>query len=156
MQIIDDHYHMEHRSIAKRSITPSDHHQRRLNDDNRVAWSEQQRAKSRQKRDFLRLKPTRSISKLLNDPKWSSMWYLNVSIVIDIDGIYYYCNNVICSVLNWTNLFILFKIIRKNEARERKLKFIAKIWNCHGKFYANQIWTLVLPTKLIRVFLRGV
>lgn len=75
---------MAHRSIAKRSIEPSLHHQRRLNDDNRVAWSQQQRAKSRQKRDFLRVKPTRSISKLLNDPKWSTMWYLNVSIVIDI------------------------------------------------------------------------
>lgn len=74
---------MEHRSIAKRSISPSHHHQRRLDEDNRVAWSKQQRAKSRQKRDFTRLKPVRSISKLLNDPKWSNMWYLNVSIVID-------------------------------------------------------------------------
>jgi hypothetical protein len=81
LQIIDDHYHMEHRSIAKRSISASHHHQRRLNEDNRVAWSEQQRAKSRQKRDFTRLKP-KSISKLMNDPKWSSMWYLNVSILL--------------------------------------------------------------------------
>lgn len=81
-QIIDDHYHFEHRSIAKRSISPSNHHQRRLDEDNRVAWSQQQRAKSRQKRDFTRLKPVRSLSKLLNDPKWSNMWYLNVSIVI--------------------------------------------------------------------------
>lgn len=71
---------MEHRSIAKRSISPAHHHQRRLNEDNRVAWSKQQTAKSRQKRDFTRLKP-KSISKLLNDPKWSSMWYLNVSII---------------------------------------------------------------------------
>ncbi|XP_070490014.1 furin-like protease kpc-1 isoform X2 [Chironomus tepperi] len=75
-RIIDDHYHMEHRSIAKRSISPAHHHQRRLNEDNRVVWSKQQTAKSRQKRDFTRLKP-KSISKLLNDPKWSSMWYLN-------------------------------------------------------------------------------
>ncbi|KAL7018935.1 hypothetical protein ACKWTF_010956 [Chironomus riparius] len=75
-RIIDDHYHMEHRSIAKRSISPSHHHQRRLNEDNRVVWSKQQTAKSRQKRDFTRLKP-KSVSKLLNDPKWSSMWYLN-------------------------------------------------------------------------------
>lgn len=79
-QIIDDHYHMEHRSIAKRSISPSHHHQRRLNEDNRVVWSKQQTAKSRQKRDFTRLKP-KSVSKLLNDPKWTSMWYLNVSII---------------------------------------------------------------------------
>lgn len=71
---------MEHRSIAKRSISPSHHHQRRLNGDNRVVWSEQQRAKSRQKRDFTRLK-AKSVSKLLNDPKWSSMWYLNVSML---------------------------------------------------------------------------
>lgn len=92
MQIIDDHYHMEHRSIAKRSISPSHHHQRRLNEDNRVAWSKQQKAKSRQKRDFTRLKP-KSISKLLNDPKWSSMWYLNVSII----DIYFFCCCTSCS-----------------------------------------------------------
>lgn len=76
LQIFDDHYHFEHRSIAKRSIMPSQHHQNLLDDDDRVHWSKQQRAKSRQKRDFTRLKPTKTYTKILNDPKWTAMWYL--------------------------------------------------------------------------------
>lgn len=75
-QILDDHYHFEHKTLVKRSISPSHHHQRRLDDDDRVVWSKQQRAKSRQKRDFTRLKPLKSFTSLLNDPKWPSMWYL--------------------------------------------------------------------------------
>jgi hypothetical protein len=75
-QIIDDHYHFEHKKLVKRSIEPSHHHQNRLNEDDRVAWHQQQRVKSRQKRDFTRLKPVKTSSSLLNDPKWSSMWYL--------------------------------------------------------------------------------
>ncbi|CRL05005.1 CLUMA_CG018231, isoform A [Clunio marinus] len=76
-KIFDDHYHFEHKSLTKRSIEPSNHHQRRLDEDGRVVWSKQQRAKSRQKRDFTRLKPVKSLATLLNDPKWPSMWYLN-------------------------------------------------------------------------------
>ena len=76
LQIFDDHYHFEHKTLVKRSISPSHHHQRRLSDDDRVLWSKQQRAKSRQKRDFTRLKPLKSFTSLLNDPKWPSMWYL--------------------------------------------------------------------------------
>lgn len=75
-QIIEDHYHFEHKSLVKRSISPSHPHQRRLNDDERVVWSKQQRVKSRQKRDGTRLKPIKSFTSLLNDPKWPSMWYL--------------------------------------------------------------------------------
>lgn len=76
LQIFDDHYHFEHKTLVKRSISPSHHHQRRLNDDDRVVWSKQQRAKSRQKRDSTRLKPPKSFTGLLNDPRWPSMWYL--------------------------------------------------------------------------------
>ena len=75
-QIIDDHYHFEHKTLVKRSIDPSHHHQRRLNEDDRIAWSSQQRAKSRQKRDYTRLKPVKTATALMNDPKWSQMWYL--------------------------------------------------------------------------------
>jgi len=76
LQIIDEHYHFEHRTLTKRSISPSKHHQRALEKDDRVLWSQQQRAKSRQKRDFTRLKPIKTLSKILNDPKWPAMWYL--------------------------------------------------------------------------------
>lgn len=64
--------------MSKRSISPSHHHQSHLDTDDRVRWSQQQRAKSRQKRDYV--KPNRQSSSryinLLNDPKWPLMWYL--------------------------------------------------------------------------------
>jgi Peptidase S8 pro-domain len=77
LQIIDDHYHFHHNSVSKRSINPSHHHQTRLDADDRVRWSKQQRAKSRQKRDLVKIRNTRPWSSiLLNDPKWPLMWYL--------------------------------------------------------------------------------
>lgn len=78
-QIIDDYYHFHHNSVSKRSISPSHRHQGRLDEDHRVRWAKQQRAKSRRKRDFLRLRqPQSSLSNYMpwNDPKWSHMWYL--------------------------------------------------------------------------------
>lgn len=81
-QIFSDHYHFHHAAIRKRSIEPSNHHQNRLDNDHRVKWSKQQRVKSRQKRDFLHLRPPRAVHVngryrlSLNDPKWPQMWYL--------------------------------------------------------------------------------
>lgn len=76
LQIFDDHYHFVHRRLAKRSLSPSEHHQTRLENDDRVRWSKQQRVKSRQKRDFVRTKSYKIYSSVLNDPKWPAMWYL--------------------------------------------------------------------------------
>lgn len=76
-QIFDDYYHFHHNHVTKRSIGPSHDHQHRLNDDDRVHWSRQQRAKSRQKRDLIRSRPPKSWNGIqLNDPKWPLMWYL--------------------------------------------------------------------------------
>lgn len=75
-QIFDDHYHFIHRRLAKRSLEPSNHHQNKLENDDRVRWSKQQRAKSRQKRDLLRTKSIKTLNNILNDPKWPAMWYL--------------------------------------------------------------------------------
>lgn len=84
-QIFDDHYHFHHHELRKRSVEPSHHHQTRLNDDNRVRWSKQQRIKSRKKRDFLSFHEPKSppypitMGKnrvLTSDPKWPQMWYL--------------------------------------------------------------------------------
>lgn len=84
-QIFDDHYHFAHHSVAKRSIEPAHHNQKKLNDDDRVVWSKQQRAKSRQKRDYIRLKPARTFTaSLLNDPKWQFQWYLVRNKIIQI------------------------------------------------------------------------
>lgn len=81
LQIIDDHYHFHHNHVQRRSIRPSDEHHGRLTGDRRVHWALQQRAKSRQKRDFMRQRPSRTslaaeMRMPLNDPKWSQMWYL--------------------------------------------------------------------------------
>jgi furin len=63
--------------VSKRSINPSHHHQNRLESDDRVRWSKQQRAKSRPKRDLIKIRNTRPWNSiLLNDPKWPLMWYL--------------------------------------------------------------------------------
>ncbi|XP_017481482.1 PREDICTED: furin-like protease 1, isoforms 1/1-X/2 [Rhagoletis zephyria] len=84
-KIFDDHYHFAHHTVSKRSLMPSVPHQTRLDDDNRVHWAKQQQAKSRRKRDYIRMRPSRTSSRALsqvdtvplNDPKWAQMWYLN-------------------------------------------------------------------------------
>ncbi|XP_064535723.1 furin-like protease 1 isoform X1 [Drosophila montana] len=84
-KIFDDHYHFAHHKVSKRSLTPATHHQTRLDLDERVHWAKQQRAKSRSKRDFIRMRPSRTSSRAMSqvdvmtfdDPKWPQMWYLN-------------------------------------------------------------------------------
>ncbi|XP_061392990.1 furin-like protease 1 [Musca vetustissima] len=85
-KIFDDHYLFAHHKVAKRSLEPSEHHQARLDEDERVDWAKQQIAKSRRKRDFIRMRPSRTSSRSalsrvkampFTDPKWEHMWYLN-------------------------------------------------------------------------------
>ncbi|XP_018797641.1 PREDICTED: furin-like protease 1 isoform X1 [Bactrocera latifrons] len=84
-KIFENHYHFAHHKVSKRSLTPSQLHQTRLDEDYRVQWARQQQAKSRQKRDYIRMRPSRTSSRALsqvdtvplNDPKWAQMWYLN-------------------------------------------------------------------------------
>ncbi|KAL9873165.1 furin-like protease 1 isoform 1-T12 [Glossina fuscipes fuscipes] len=85
-KIFGDHYHFAHHKVSKRSLVPALPHQSRLAKDKRVKWSQQQIAKSRQKRDFIRIRPSRTSSSRalslvdavpFSDPKWSQMWYLN-------------------------------------------------------------------------------
>ncbi|XP_017018532.1 furin-like protease 1 isoform X2 [Drosophila kikkawai] len=84
-KIFDDHYHFAHHKVSKRSLSPATHHQTRLDDDDRVHWAKQQRAKSRSKRDFIRMRPSRTSSRAMSqvdampfdDAKWPQMWYLN-------------------------------------------------------------------------------
>jgi len=84
LQIFDDHYHFAHHKVSKRSLSPATHHQTRLDDDDRVHWAKQQRAKSRSKRDFIRMRPSRTSSRAMSmvdamsfdDSKWPQMWYL--------------------------------------------------------------------------------
>ncbi|KYN32888.1 Furin-like protease 1, isoforms 1/1-X/2 [Trachymyrmex septentrionalis] len=67
---------MEHRSVAKRSTEPHLEMHQRLMNDFRVRRAEQQRAKSRTKRDLIIKRPS-NILTMLNDERWPQMWYLN-------------------------------------------------------------------------------
>ncbi|XP_051170796.1 furin-like protease 1 [Leptopilina boulardi] len=73
-QIFDDWYHFDHPLVVKRSIEPHREIHQKLIDDNRVKRAEQQRIKSRKKRDFI---TTNQKQTILNDERWSLMWYLN-------------------------------------------------------------------------------
>ncbi|XP_018053520.1 PREDICTED: furin-like protease 1, isoforms 1/1-X/2 isoform X1 [Atta colombica] len=75
-KINDDWFHMEHRSVAKRSTEPHLEMHQRLMNDFRVRRAEQQRAKSRTKRDLIIKRPS-NILTMLNDERWPQMWYLN-------------------------------------------------------------------------------
>ncbi|KFM77939.1 Furin-like protease 1, isoforms 1/1-X/2, partial [Stegodyphus mimosarum] len=70
-KIFDDHYHLQHKKVAKRSTEQSMSHHELLLKDERVLKHSQQVIKKRTKRD---LKNTNTD---LNDPKWPEMWYLN-------------------------------------------------------------------------------
>ncbi|XP_030078779.1 furin-like protease 1 isoform X1 [Drosophila hydei] len=94
-KIFEDHYHFAHHKVSKRSLTPAAHHQTRLDLDERVHWAKQQRAKSRSKRDFIRMRPSRTSSRAMSlvdavsfdDPKWPQMWYLNRGSGLDMNVI---------------------------------------------------------------------
>ncbi|KAL5274649.1 FURIN family protein [Megaselia abdita] len=83
-KIFNDHYHFAHTKVQKRSLEASHHHQSKLVKDHRINWALQQKAKSRQKRDYekrssrmLSFRRTLVDEVNLIDPKWGSMWYLN-------------------------------------------------------------------------------
>uniref|UniRef100_A0A8W7PN74 furin n=1 Tax=Anopheles coluzzii TaxID=1518534 RepID=A0A8W7PN74_ANOCL len=85
--IFHEHYHFEHSRLHKRSLSPSKPHQQRLESDRRVRWAKQQRARSRQKRDFRPLTKSYQLPIQLNDPKWPEMWYLNRGNGLDMNVI---------------------------------------------------------------------
>ncbi|XP_076292806.1 furin-like protease 1 isoform X4 [Lasioglossum baleicum] len=75
-KIVDDWYHMVHTSVVKRSTEPHLGVHQRLIQDRRVRRAEQQRVKSRTKRDLIKRGPS-NLHTILNDERWSQMWYLN-------------------------------------------------------------------------------
>ncbi|XP_044729476.1 furin-like protease 1 [Chrysoperla carnea] len=80
-EIMPDYYHFQGHGVARRSIEPHDDHQAKLDSDHRVHWAQQQKAKSRKKRDYLSssivTSPHVKSSVQLNDLRWQFMWYLN-------------------------------------------------------------------------------
>ncbi|XP_016922804.2 furin-like protease 1 isoform X1 [Apis cerana] len=76
-KIVDDWYHMVHTSVVKRSAEPHFGVQGRLIEDRRVRRAEQQRVKSRTKRDLIIKRGPSNLRTVLNDEMWPQMWYLN-------------------------------------------------------------------------------
>ncbi|XP_076750015.1 furin-like protease 1 isoform X1 [Xylocopa sonorina] len=76
-KIVDDWYHMVHSSVVKRSAEPHLGVHQRLMEDRRVRRAEQQRVKSRTKRDLIIKRGPSNLKIVLNDEMWPQMWYLN-------------------------------------------------------------------------------
>nr|XP_012137469.1 PREDICTED: furin-like protease 1, isoform 1-CRR isoform X2 [Megachile rotundata] len=75
--IVDNWYHMVHSSVVKRSAEPHVEVHERLIQDRRVRRAEQQRVKSRSKRDLIIKRGPSNLRTILNDEMWPQMWYLN-------------------------------------------------------------------------------
>ncbi|XP_044302664.1 neuroendocrine convertase 1 isoform X1 [Varanus komodoensis] len=69
---LENHYLFRHKSHPKRSRRSATHITKRLSDDQRVSWAEQQYEKKRSKRSVFR----DAAEKLFNDPMWNQQWYL--------------------------------------------------------------------------------
>ena len=69
-KIFEDHYGLNHRHVAKRSLLPSSSHHSKLEQEPQVKWLEQQKIATRTKRNS-----EESLS--FNDPKWPKLWYIN-------------------------------------------------------------------------------
>ncbi|KAL3224839.1 hypothetical protein MRX96_026226 [Rhipicephalus microplus] len=76
-QVFGDHYHLRHKRIAKRSLRRSEEHHRSLEQEPSVRSFSQQTLKRRSKREFRET--------VLNDPRWSEMWYLNRGKSLDMN-----------------------------------------------------------------------
>ncbi|CAK9811856.1 Furin-like protease 1, isoform 1-CRR [Anthophora quadrimaculata] len=76
-KIVDDWYHVVHTSVMKRSTEPHLDVHERLIQDRRVRRAEQQRVKSRTKRDLIMKRGPSNMKTILNDDMWPQMWYLN-------------------------------------------------------------------------------
>ncbi|XP_074138134.1 neuroendocrine convertase 1 isoform X2 [Sminthopsis crassicaudata] len=69
---LENHYLFRHKTHPRRSRRSAIHITKRLSDDDRVTWAEQQYGKERNKRSILR----DSAEDLFNDPMWNQQWYL--------------------------------------------------------------------------------
>ncbi|KAJ7405328.1 Neuroendocrine convertase 1 [Pitangus sulphuratus] len=69
---LKNHYLFRHKSHPRRSRRSAIHITKRLSDDERVSWAEQQYEKKRTKRATV----GDSAESLFNDPMWNQQWYL--------------------------------------------------------------------------------
>uniref|UniRef100_A0A8C9U2I7 Neuroendocrine convertase 1 n=1 Tax=Scleropages formosus TaxID=113540 RepID=A0A8C9U2I7_SCLFO len=74
---LENHYLFKHNTHPKRTKRSADHMTKRLSEDQRVSWAEQQYEKQRRKRAPLEAHcPDCAVDKLFDDPMWSQQWYL--------------------------------------------------------------------------------
>uniref|UniRef100_H3CZ93 Neuroendocrine convertase 1 n=1 Tax=Tetraodon nigroviridis TaxID=99883 RepID=H3CZ93_TETNG len=73
---LDDHFLFKHRSHPRRMKRGAPHVTKRLSEDDRVLWAEQQYEKSRSKRASLGECRDCPADKLFDDPMWNQQWYL--------------------------------------------------------------------------------
>ncbi|XP_072272237.1 neuroendocrine convertase 1 [Pyxicephalus adspersus] len=70
---LHNHFLFKHREHPRRSRRSAPHFTKRLTDDDRVSWAEQQYIKQRTKRGYVMKTDSED---LFNDPMWKNQWYL--------------------------------------------------------------------------------
>ncbi|XP_078071543.1 neuroendocrine convertase 1 [Mustelus asterias] len=73
---LQNHYLLRHKIHPRRSRRSADHFTKRLFDDERVSWAEQQYEKQRSKRSPARDCMDCMAEKMFSDPMWNQQWYL--------------------------------------------------------------------------------
>ncbi|KAM6946728.1 neuroendocrine convertase 1 isoform 2-T2 [Lycodopsis pacificus] len=73
---LEDHFLFKHRNHPSRMKRSASHITRRLSEDDRVLWAEQQYEKRRNKRASLGECRDCPVDKLFDDPMWNQQWYL--------------------------------------------------------------------------------
>ncbi|KAI4827175.1 hypothetical protein KUCAC02_030593 [Chaenocephalus aceratus] len=73
---LEDHFLFKHRNHPSRMKRSANHITRRLSEDDRVLWAEQQYEKRRNKRASLGGCRDCPVDKLFDDPMWNQQWYL--------------------------------------------------------------------------------
>uniref|UniRef100_A0A8D3DI34 Neuroendocrine convertase 1 n=1 Tax=Scophthalmus maximus TaxID=52904 RepID=A0A8D3DI34_SCOMX len=73
---LKDHFLFKHRNHPSRMKRSANHITRRLSEDDRVLWAEQQYEKRRSKRASLGGCRDCPVDKLFDDPMWNQQWYL--------------------------------------------------------------------------------
>uniref|UniRef100_A0A672S4C0 Neuroendocrine convertase 1 n=1 Tax=Sinocyclocheilus grahami TaxID=75366 RepID=A0A672S4C0_SINGR len=75
--VLENHYLFKRHSHPSRTKRSADHMTKRLSEDDRVSWAEQQYEKRRAKRAPLGAEcKDCSVDKLFDDPMWNQQWYL--------------------------------------------------------------------------------
>ncbi|KAG7246259.1 hypothetical protein CRUP_027489, partial [Coryphaenoides rupestris] len=72
---LENHFLFKHRSHPSRMKRSANHITKRLSEDDRVSWAEQQYEKRRSKRASVRCEDC-PVDKLFDDPMWHQQWYL--------------------------------------------------------------------------------